>query len=64
MNKILIDTDIIIDIIRNQRKAVLFIDDAEKSNTLSVSEITNMELIVGWRNGNELGELKKVYAEI
>jgi len=59
MSKLLIDTDIIIDIIRNQSKAVIFLENIEKNNTLSISEITNMELIVGCRNKKELNELNK-----
>jgi predicted nucleic acid-binding protein len=59
MNRILVDTDVIIDTIRNENKAIVFLEKVEKNYSIAISEITNMELIVGCRNKNELSELKK-----
>lgn len=59
MNRLIVDTDIIIDVIRNNSKAISFLQNAEKDNLLALSEITNMELIIGCRNKNELIALKK-----
>ena len=59
VNKILIDTDIIIDVIRANVKAVTFLENTEKNNTLALSELTIMELVVGCRNKNEQNRLRK-----
>ncbi len=55
----LIDTDIIVDVLRNEPKAKLFIDE-QISPTISV--ITEMELLVGCRNKTEQNKLDKFLA--
>jgi hypothetical protein len=56
---ILIDTDILIDVGRNDSFAKDYLDHFEKSFELSISSITQMELIVGCRNKNEQKLLDK-----
>jgi len=59
MSKILIDTDILIDIARNIDKAIARLKKESKSNQLCISIITQMELIIGCRNKQELFALEK-----
>lgn len=56
--KILVDTDILIDLSRQNQAACDFIRSVESAHTLSISVITHMELVVGCRNKKELRELK------
>ena len=61
---ILIDTDILIDVSRRISTAINRIEEEENKAKLSISVITNMELIVGCRNkfsslGNSEGRMKK-----
>ena len=58
-NSILVDTDILIDAARDVENAIIRLDRAEKDATLSISTITQMELIVGCRNKKELKNLEK-----
>jgi predicted nucleic acid-binding protein len=51
---ILVDTDILIDVSRSIATAVNRIKEEENKAKLSISIITNMELIVGCRNKIEL----------
>lgn len=50
----LIDTDILIDAGRSINDAVSFLQRTELTDQLLISTITQMELIVGARNKNEL----------
>ncbi len=59
VHKILVDTDILIDFSRNIPTAVNRVKTEEKKAKLSISVITNMELIVGCRNKIELQKLNK-----
>ena len=59
MKRVIIDTDILIDIGRNVAKAVSFLDKIEKEFTLIISVVTQMELIVGCGNKKELTALDK-----
>jgi len=54
---ILIDTDILIDLSRNIKLAVDFVESAAKKSLLTASSVTKMELIVGCRNKVELKNL-------
>jgi predicted nucleic acid-binding protein len=58
-NKLFIDTDILIDIGRNEKTAVDRIKHEGKTSVLYIGSITQMELIVGCRNRDELKELNK-----
>lgn len=59
MSRIIIDTDILIDVGRRIDKAVFFLERIEKESISMVSIITQMELIVGCRNKKELNNLDK-----
>lgn len=59
MSRIIIDTDILIDVGRRIDKAVFFLERIEKESIPMVSIITQMELIVGCRNKKELNNLDK-----
>jgi predicted nucleic acid-binding protein len=50
----LVDTDILIDIGRGVQKAVNCLFLAEQQGQVAVSAVTQMELIIGCRNKNEL----------
>lgn len=51
---VLVDTDILIDAGRGSRAAVEFLEILEQSGQLVISIVTQMELIVGCRNKDEL----------
>ena len=57
-NKILVDTDILIDVGMGVINAVNRIQQESKSSTLAISIITQMELVVGCRNKTELQKLE------
>ena len=54
MNQILIDTDILIDAALTNSKAINYLEKIETHSLLSVSIVTQMELLVGCRDKNEL----------
>ncbi|OBQ20270.1 type II toxin-antitoxin system VapC family toxin [Anabaena sp. AL93] len=56
---ILVDTYILIDVSRNIDIAINRLDLEEKTNQISISVITEMELIVGCRNKLELQHINK-----
>ena len=58
LDYLLIDTDILIDAGRGIEKAIDFLDKQNKKYKLTISIITEMELIVGCRNKKELKELE------
>lgn len=51
---VIIDTDILIDVSRNADKSVHYLELLEKSHSLAISSMTQMELIVGCRNKQDL----------
>lgn len=51
---VLVDSDILIDAGRSERDAVNFLGRISQTDTLLISTITQMELMVGARNKNEL----------
>ena len=55
MNMFLTDTDVLIDFLRGNEKAIEFI--SENSENILVSTITVTELYAGLRNENEMNEL-------
>ncbi len=59
--KILIDTDILIDISRGIITAIERIKQEELSYELSISLITKMELIIGCRNKREVEQLNEFF---
>lgn len=56
---VIIDTDILIDVSRNTDKSIHYLELLEKSHSLAISSITQMELIVGCRNKQELAVLDR-----
>ena len=57
--KLLIDTDILIDVSRGILVAINRLQSAANNSILAISTITQMELIVGCRNKTELQNLEK-----
>ncbi len=57
--KVLVDTDILIDVSRGIPIAINRLKLEAKNSTLAISSITHMELIVGCRNKTELKNLEK-----
>lgn len=56
---ILIDTDILIDISRNIPSAIQTVDGYKRDFVLSISMVTQLELISGCRNKKELNRLSE-----
>lgn len=56
---VIVDTDILIDAGRGIKQAVDYLHKYEADAHLAISSITQMELIVGCRNKNELQRLKE-----
>ena len=56
---VLIDTDILIDAGRGESDAVSCLEDIEQEATLSISAVTQMELMIGCQNKAELRALEK-----
>lgn len=56
---ILIDTDVLIEVSRGDEVAVSCLQEIEARDSLAISVVTQMELIVGCRNKLELQELEK-----
>ncbi len=59
MQIVIVDTDILIDAGLKIDKAINYLQRLEQENTLGVSVITQMELIIGCRNKRELNSLDK-----
>ncbi|BAU15224.1 hypothetical protein LEP3755_57810 [Leptolyngbya sp. NIES-3755] len=57
---ILIDSDILIDVLRNQQIAVERLLALSESETLAVGVVTQMELIVGCQNMSELRRVERL----
>lgn len=59
MSLVVVDTDILTDVSRNDRTAIQFVSSLEKSTTVTMSAVTAMELIVGCRDKIELARTEK-----
>ncbi|GAB4500277.1 MAG: hypothetical protein OHK0052_16500 [Anaerolineales bacterium] len=57
-HKILIDTDIFIDVGREVPQAVTYLQKAEAQTVILVSTITQMELMIGCQNKSELRKVE------
>ncbi len=55
----IVDTDILIDVARAVPKAVSFLTDLEQIKKPTISVVTQMELMVGARNKNELRAIER-----
>ena len=58
-NFIIVDTDILVDVGRKVKEVVGRLDKEEQASVLGISAITQMELIVGCRNKQELNKLHR-----
>jgi predicted nucleic acid-binding protein len=57
----LVDTDVLIDVSRNNQQAIVFLD--ELNDSWSISIITALELIVGARNKREVNQIDQLLSE-
>lgn len=57
MSFLIFDTDILIDVLRGDTDAFNFLQTQSEQTQLAISVVTQMELIVGCRNKNELQSL-------
>ena len=55
---IVVDTDILIDAGRGVEEALVYLDRIEERFSVSISAVTEMELIIGCRNKDELRSLE------
>jgi predicted nucleic acid-binding protein len=55
----IVDSDILIDVARGAADAINCLLRLEKTSTLAISAVTQMELIIGCRNKTELKDLEK-----
>lgn len=53
IQKILVDTDVLIDFLRKKMDAKLLLEEASRTGTLSISVITLAELLAGMRSSEE-----------
>lgn len=58
-NSVLVDTDILIDVLRNFEPTMQRLAEVEEQSQLWVSQITQMELIVGCQDKRSLKKLEK-----
>ena len=64
MNSLLLDTALLIDLLRGKEQAADFIEySLERKCVLAVSIVSAMELIVGCRNKNEVNQAQNLIAE-
>jgi len=59
VDMLIVDTDILIDVGRNVNDAVNCLQQIEQKFSVAVSSVTQMELIIGCRNKNELHSLEQ-----
>jgi predicted nucleic acid-binding protein len=57
--RVLVDTDIFIDVGRDVSKAIEYLQELESNFNIVVSAIVQMELIVGCQNKNELRKVER-----
>ena len=55
----MLDTDIVVDALRDFTLAIDYFEDIEQQGELRISRLTHMELIVGYRNRAELQRLRR-----
>lgn len=59
MDIVIVDSDILIDVSRNDPLAVDFVANLEGTNTVVISSVTAMELIIGCKDKPELFRVQK-----
>lgn len=57
---VVVDSDILIDFTRGDSRAAEWLDSSQSASTLAISQMTEMELVVGSRNKGQLIEIKKI----
>lgn len=57
---VLVDTDVLVDILRGQSDAAETLDRLSATDSLATSIVTRMELISGYRNKDDLGEVGRL----
>jgi predicted nucleic acid-binding protein len=57
--ELLLDTNILVDVVRAKPEAIALLVGMEQQDTLMISSVTRMELIVGCRNKSELRKLDR-----
>lgn len=57
--RVIVDTDILIDVARDVADATACLDQLDQRATLAISAVTQMELLVGCRNKKELKALDR-----
>jgi predicted nucleic acid-binding protein len=59
MERIIVDSDILIDFSRGDETAARWIEAAEESSTILISSVTEMELLLGSRDKRHLREIQE-----
>jgi len=59
VDMLIVDTDVLIDVGRNVNEAVNCLQQIEQKFSVAVSSVTQMELIIGCRNKDELNSLEQ-----
>ena len=58
MSFLIFDTDILIDVLRGDVDAIQYLQTQSRQAQVAISAVTQMELVVGCRNKNELQSLR------
>lgn len=59
MADVLVDTDILIDVVRQIPDAITYVQNLEQQAVLGISSITYMELLIGCRNKTEQRKVER-----
>ena len=59
MEKVIVDSDILIFVSRDDPSAISFVDRLENTRGVAISAVSAFELIIGSRDKNELSQIKK-----
>lgn len=63
-DRVLVDTDVLIDVLRSIKSTIAILQATEASSTLCISVVTQMELIVGCRDARELQTLDRFLQQL
>lgn len=55
----IVDTDVLIDVGRDVEEAIASLEQIEERSTLTISVVTQMELLIGCQNRTELRQLER-----
>ena len=59
----LLDTTVLVDVIRQKEEALDYVDAARKAGTVCLSIVTKMELVIGCRDKTEVQRIEKLLAD-